>query len=284
MEELIAKWGFNHRWKSFATVAIITAVLFCIIGTAAAQDPGALQKQVSQTSAFDHFVRGGGVITYVILLPLSMLTIGLCVDHLVHIRRGALLPDQLKLTLGELIAERKYKEVLEVTAADRSLLATVLHSGLSRANSGLPVMERAMEEVMESRPASLFRRIEYLNIIGNVSPMIGLFGTVYGMIKTFSTIVEQGGSPDPKALAGGISIALVTTFWGLLVAIPALSVFHLMRNRIDGLLAECAVEAEGFIRFFKPLGRGSLKTAKEASKTPVVASGTEAALASKTQS
>ncbi|MCH8853336.1 MAG: MotA/TolQ/ExbB proton channel family protein [Planctomycetes bacterium] len=227
-----------------------------------------MQKQTTQTNAFDHFVTEGGVITYVILLPLSMVTIGLCVDHLVHIRRGTLLPDARKLRLGELIEQRKYKEVLETTSADPSLLGTVLHAGLSQANSGLPVMERAMEEVMETRAASLYRRIEYLNIIGNVSPMIGLFGTVYGMIRTFSTIVEQGGSPDPAALAGGISIALVTTFWGLLVAIPALSVFHLMRNRIDGLLAECAVEAEGIIQFFKPLARGTVRAVREAPQRP----------------
>lgn len=257
--------GWQGRWCKIAAVA---AIVFCVTGIASAQDSGALQKQTTQTNAFDHFVRDGGVITYVILLPLSMVTIGLCVDHLVQIRRGALLPDALKLRLGELIEQRKYREVLETTSTDRSLLGTVLHAGLSQANSGLPVMERAMEEVMETRAAGLYRRIEYLNIIGNVSPMIGLFGTVYGMIRTFSTIVEQGGSPDPKALAGGISIALVTTFWGLLVAIPALSVFHLMRNRIDGLLAECAVEAETIIQFFKPLAKGSVRAVRETPQRP----------------
>ena len=270
-----------RSWLCVATVA--ASAMLCVVQETSAQDARALQKQETQTSAFDHFIRGGGMITYIILLPLSMLTIGLCVDHLVHIRRGALLPDQFKLTLGELIQERKYKEVLDLTARDSSLLSAVVHSGLSRANSGLPVMERAMEEVMETRAASLYRRIEYLNIIGNVSPMIGLFGTVYGMIKTFSTIVEMGGAPDPKALAEGISIALVTTFWGLLVAIPALSVFHLMRNRIDGLLAECAVEAEQIIQFFKPSGRGTLRTVQDPTKKAAATLGPDAALSGKVQ-
>ncbi len=261
------------RWQGcWCKIAVVVAIVFCATGgIASAQDSAALQKQTVQTNAFDHFIRDGGVITYVILLPLSMVTIGLCVDHLVQIRRGALLPDALKLRLGELIEQRKYREVLETTSADRSLLGTVLHAGLSQANSGLPVMERAMEEVMETRAAGLYRRIEYLNIIGNVSPMIGLFGTVYGMIRTFSSIVEQWGSPDPKALAGGISIALVTTFWGLLVAIPALSMFHLMRNRIDGLLAECAVEAESIIRFFKPLAKGGVRAVRETPQRPTAA-------------
>ncbi len=261
----------SNTWPKWSAMVLSAVLLLCLADLCAAQNAGA-QQQATETSAFDHFVRDGGMITYFILLPLSGLTIGLCVDHFLHIRRGALLPDQLKITLGELIEQRKYKEVLEVTAQDPSLLASVLHSGLSNANSGLPVMERAMEEVMETRAASLFRRIEYLNIIGNVAPMIGLFGTVYGMIKTFSAIVELGGAPDPKALAAGISIALVTTFWGLLVAIPALSVFHLMRNRIDGLLAECAVETERFIQYFKPIGRGTLRPTQEASQRRAVAS------------
>ena len=252
----------SNTWPKCSAMVLSAVLLLCLADICTAQSTGT-QQQATETSAFDHFVRDGGMITYFILLPLSGLTIGLCVDHFLHIRRGALLPDQLKITLGELIEQRKYKEVLAVTAQDPSLLASVLHSGLSQANSGLPVMERAMEEVMETRAASLFRRIEYLNIIGNVAPMIGLFGTVYGMIKTFSAIVELGGAPDPKALAAGISIALVTTFWGLLVAIPALSVFHLMRNRIDGLLAECAVQSEQFIQYFKPIGRGTLRASKE---------------------
>lgn len=128
-----------------------------------------------------------------------------------------------------------------------------------------------MDEVLESRAAGLFRHIEYLNIIGNVSPMIGLFGTIYGMILTFTALVELGGTPDPTVLADGIAIALVTTFWGLVIAIPALSVFHLMRNRIDALLAECAVQAEELLQFFKPLGRGSLVIPGDRAAKPAVA-------------
>ena len=118
---------------------VLSAVLLlCLADICTAQSTVA-QQQATETSAFDHFVRDGGMITYFILLPLSGLTIGLCVDHFLHICRGTLLPDQLKITLGELIEQRKYKEVLEVTARDPSLLAAVLHSGLSQANSGRPV-------------------------------------------------------------------------------------------------------------------------------------------------
>lgn len=225
---------------------------------ARAQNSAPNSQQETQRTAFDHFVIEGGFITWGILIPLSMLAFGLCIEHAIRIRRKKLLPDGLRLSVGEMLQQQRYKEVLEVTAADPSLLGAVLHAGLSQANGGLPAMERAMDEVLESRAAGLFRHIEYLNIIGNVSPMIGLFGTIYGMILTFTALVELGGTPDPKVLADGIAIALVTTFWGLVIAIPALAVFHLLRNRIDALLADCAVQAEELLYFFKPLGRGTL--------------------------
>ena len=85
------------------------------------------------------------------------------------------------------------------------------------------------------------------NIIGNVSPMIGLFGTVFGMIKLFNSIVIAGGQPRPEQMADGISIALVTTFWGLLVAIPALTLHCIFKNKIESIATEAVVEAEMII-------------------------------------
>ena len=84
-------------------------------------------------------------------------------------------------------------------------------------------------------------------MIGNVSPMVGLFGTVFGMIKLFNAIVITGGQPQPARLAEGISIALVTTFWGLFIAIPALSIYGVFRNRIETLVSDAVVEAENIM-------------------------------------
>jgi biopolymer transport protein ExbB/TolQ len=96
------------------------------------------------------------------------------------------------------------------------------------------------------------RRIEVLNVFGQVAPMIGLFGTVYGMIVAFFTIAQSGGTADPVALAGGIGTALVTTFWGLLIAIPALSTHAVVRNRIDSAGTEGAREVEQICARFRP--------------------------------
>ena len=92
-----------------------------------------------------------------------------------------------------LIEEKEYVEAIRFTAEDPSMMGYVLNAGLMEASNGYEAMERALEESVEERSARFFRKIEYLNVIGNVSPMIGLFGTVYGMILLFAQIL--GGLP-----------------------------------------------------------------------------------------
>jgi biopolymer transport protein ExbB len=115
-------------------------------------------------------------------------------------------------------------------------------------------MLRAAESAADELVVARLRRIEVLNVFGQVAPMIGLFGTVYGMIVAFFTIARMGGTADPVALAGGIGTALVTTFWGLLIAIPALGSFAVVRNRIDAAGAAAAREVERTIARFRPSG------------------------------
>jgi biopolymer transport protein ExbB len=162
---------------------------------------------------------------------------------------------------------RRYDEVVRLTDQDESVLSTTIRSGLAQAGNGAEAMQRAMYDTVEQAAARMMRKIEYLNVIGNVSPMIGLFGTVVGMIRLFASITEAGGIPEPAKIAADISIALVTTFWGLLVAIPALSVFAFFRNRIDSLATECATTAELLLGNLESLGGRA--TAVSAAPAPV---------------
>jgi biopolymer transport protein ExbB len=98
--------------------------------------------------------------------------------------------------------------------------------------------------------------------------MIGLFGTVYGMILAFHAIVQTGGNADPILLAGGISTALTTTFWGLVVAIPALAGYAVLRNRIDAYTTEATLVAEELLNHFRPKPRPRGAAAKATPKTP----------------
>ncbi len=200
---------------------------------------------------FDFFVVKGGKITY-LLIALSVVTISLTVEHAFSIRRATIAPDESIQKIKQLLGSKKYVEAVHYTQEEPSMLGHVLNAGLLEAANGYAAMQHAVQEALDDRASRLFRKIEYLNIIGNVSPMIGLFGTVFGMILLFAEIHGNAEFPAPQQVADKISIALITTFWGLAVAIPALSVFAVFRNRIDVLSAECAIVAEKLLSIFKP--------------------------------
>jgi len=218
----------------------------------ATDTPAVTDEQGSVSRLFDHFVGDGGLITWFILIPLSLVTIALIVEHSLSIRQKTIVPDQTLEQIHTALADKQYIEIIQATATKNSLLESAINEGLSQASNGYSAMQRTAADVIDHGAGRLMRKIEYLNVIGNVSPMVGLFGTVYGMIGLFASIHEAGGIPDPARIADDISVALVTTFWGLLVAIPALSMFAFFRNRIDELTAECSSTIDRLLSVFDP--------------------------------
>jgi biopolymer transport protein ExbB len=187
-----------------------------------------------------------------LLWAMSILTVALIVQYFIAIRRDNILPPVILDQIRDLFDEKQYGEAIEATSDEPSFLSYVVHAGLSDASHGYPAMERAMEEAAEERTTKLLRQIEWLNLIGNISPMLGLLGTVWGMILAFQKIRIAGGAPDPGMLGGDISIALVTTLLGLSVAIPSLAVYAIMRNRVDALSSEAMVAGQDLISTFRP--------------------------------
>ena len=185
---------------------------------------------------------------------MSIATVAIIVEYFIAIRRANIMPEMVHGQIQELFEARQYREAIDLTEGQSDFMSYVIHAALTEAPHGYPAMERAMEEAAEERTTKLLRSIEWLNLIGNIGPMLGLFGTVWGMIGAFFTIVETG-APDPAALAGDIGIALVTTLLGLAVAIPALSVYAIMRNRIDALTSEAIMTSQELISTFRPTAK-----------------------------
>ncbi len=236
--------------QRIAYLTVLLIGVFMLAGHAIAQDGESTGGTAIRV--FDHFLVKGGAITWFILVPLSLATIALSVEYALSIRRQTFVPPDAFDHIADKIANKQYTDAVTYTNDEPSVLSAVVNTGLMESANGYAAMERAVEESLEYRSAKIMRKIEYLNVIGNISPMVGLFGTVYGMIGLFSSMREAAGMPEPARLADDISIALVTTFWGLLVAIPALSVYALFRNRIDELTAECAIAADRLLEPFKP--------------------------------
>ena len=151
-----------------------------------------------------------------------------------------------------LMDEREYEQALRFSAEEPSMLGYVVNTALLEAPNGFGAMERALEEALEERSAKLYRKTEYLNIIGAVSPMLGLFGTVVGMILLFSAIHAADSFPRAQVVADNVAVALIATFWGLAVAIPSLTIYSMFRNRIEVLTAECALAADRIVGSLKP--------------------------------
>ena len=128
----------------------------------------------------------------------------------------------------------------------------------------------AMEDAADEETARRLRKVDFLNLVGQLAPMAGLFGTVYGMILAFQSIVAAGGNADPVLLAGGIGTALVTTFWGLVVAIPALMGYAVIRNRILNASEVVIADVAALIRPFDPeLRKSAVPATKPASNIEV---------------
>ncbi len=186
------------------------------------------------------------------LLGLSVVSIGLIGNSAMANRRAAIVPSQLIDEVRRLLSAGRYRELMELARGDESFFGQVLQAALEEANHGFAATIRRLQQTSHELTTLRFRRVELLNVIGQVSPMIGLFGTVYGMILAFQAIVAAGGNADPIQLAGGISTALTTTFWGLVVAIPALAGYAIIRNKIDELTTEATLAAEELLNQFRP--------------------------------
>ncbi len=179
----------------------------------------------------------------IVIILLSIGAVALMVEHVMTIREPVLMPPNLGEDVRALLEERQWAPAAERCREDPSFLGFVLQAGLSETDAGWPAVEKAMEDAAADQSARLFRKIEYLSVIGNIAPMLGLLGTVIGMIFAFREVANTQGAARAADLAQGIYLALVTTVEGLIVAIPALGAFAVFRNRVDQLVAEASYAA-----------------------------------------
>jgi biopolymer transport protein ExbB len=209
-------------------------------------------------------VLGSAIIWFLLLL--SVLSIGLIGTTAMANQRKSLVPPATVEQVRRMMTDGRYREALDFVSRDESYFGVLLHAALKEANHGFAAIIRRLEQTAEEMASGRLRRIEYLNVLGQVSPMIGLFGTVYGMILAFQAIVAAGGNADPVLLAGGISTALTTTFWGLVVAIPALAGYAIIRTKVEELTTEATVTAEDLLNQFRPRPAQRKTAAEPASK------------------
>lgn len=182
---------------------------------------------------------------------LSVAGLTFAIQGFLQNRRNALAPDDSVRQIRELISQRKYKELVDFTQADDTFISRSLNPALKRAPD-FEAMKEALETAVGEQTAERFRKIEYLNIIGNLGPLLGLLGTVWGMIIAFSEMDAAGGNASPAQLAGGVSKALAHTFLGLALAVPCLAAFGVLRTMIDRRTIDAGLLAEELLLSMRP--------------------------------
>jgi biopolymer transport protein ExbB len=187
------------------------------------------------------FESGGAV--GIVLAALSVAMLALVLEHLFSLRAGAVNPRKLAEHVHQLMHERQFKIAAKLCRDDGSLLGFVLAAGLNEIGSGPALVEKAMEDACAQYSARLYRKIDSLSVIGTLSPMLGLLGTVWGMMIAFGEFASKA-NVQVTELAPGISTALVTTLMGLAVAIPAYAAFAYFRNRVDEAVSTCSQLAD----------------------------------------
>ena len=209
------------------------------------------------------YITAGGVIGWIII-ALSVVAVGLVVVHSVQIRRTSLMPPSQVVAIRDFLGDGRVQEALDYCSqgSNDSFLTRTLAPGLTRflrSPFGAFEIKQVIEEAGQEQAARLYRATDGLGIIGTVAPLLGLLGTVQGMIGAFDT-VELSAASDSNyyaALAGSIKLALVTTMLGLIVAIPAVTLFTVFRNRIDGIAAETGQELDRMVLMLESSGASS---------------------------
>lgn len=188
----------------------------------------------------DYLVAGGPVMIPIALC--SVVALAVFLERLWVLRRARIVPRPLYVQATELARQARFEDAITLCRSADVALARVLEMAfVERSNTRTNIKER-LEEVGRREAADLERGLPVLGTIASIAPLLGLLGTVGGMIMTFEVIQKQG-LGNVGSLAGGISQALITTFAGLTVGIPTLVANRYLLSRVDGLLLDLEAAA-----------------------------------------
>lgn len=240
------------------------------VGAEAVDSASVNVPRVEASESFFHWmVRASGPIGLVIV-AMSFYLIALVSWMALQYRKAIAVPESLMHEINGLLGQKQFSEAYQRLEADPSFLARVLSAGVRKLSSGLPHAQRAMEMANDDVTMEMEHRTTYLATVGTLGPMIGLVGTVYGMILSFRVIATAGASPQASQLAAGISTALFATLEGIALSIPAIYFYALFRNRIARLSLEVAIAAESLLEQFSPGVRAPHPLATAAMPTPTM--------------
>ncbi len=225
-------------------------------GDAGADEGGAAPAQAEKVteSYLVWYLKALGPIFAPAFFILSVFFVTFVILNYMAINRNNVMPQPMVDQFSAQLDEKNYQEAYETAKASESAQGKILAAGLAKMGSGYETAERAMSDVAEEEIMRLEHRLGFVSMIAGLAPMVGLLGTVYGMVESFNVIARSASAPQASELAGGISTALITTEVGLFIAIPAIIFYEILRNKLALLVLEMTVQTESLMARFKGQG------------------------------
>jgi len=199
-------------------------------------------------NALDFYVKGGFFMHPILLC--SILSLAILMERLWNLRRKKVIPEALLPKVERLIREQKFSEAVSACKADTSSLARIIMAGLKNAHLKRETLKEALIETGGREAAFLEKYLEALSTIASISTLLGLLGTISGMIEIFAVISRET-AVNPATLAGGISEALNTTAFGLVVAIPTTVFYKYLMGKAEAMIVEMEEYATHMVELLK---------------------------------
>jgi biopolymer transport protein ExbB len=207
----------------------------------AAASPAFAQEQAAKSTDLWQIIQSGGPVMYP-LGAVSILALMLIFIYLMTMRRAAVVSNRYMQAADTLIGKGDYIGLLALSNRHNEAIASVMERALNFLASNPTSSMAEVREIAEAegiRLAGLWnQRISYLADIGSIAPMLGLLGTVLGMITSFTVVANDVVSSRPMMLAGGVAEALITTAAGLLIGIPVMAAYAFFRGRVQGMISD----------------------------------------------
>jgi biopolymer transport protein ExbB len=232
--------------RSSRTAAIVITTVLVSAPMLFAEDGAPVEKNALQKYVLD----GGATMLFIGLAVLAL--IALCVFNFINLTKAKFCPDDLKMALMDHMANCRVRSAIELAASHPSYLGRMMAYSLPNIDATRPEdlgrdkIEDAIADFSINENRKGMTWINYISLVAQAAPMLGLLGTVIGMVAAFGILAESG-QADPAQLAGSISVALLTTMWGLITAIPSLLAYFFFKNRFNNLVSDCHHAAEDLI-------------------------------------
>jgi len=237
-----------RKWMSAVGIAF---VLLALPATAKAEGEEGGKHKKTVMELFE----ATGLVGY-LMVGVSVIGTALCIQYGVQLTRERLAPTALAEELEGLMNEGNYDESIELCDANGGYLATLIADGLRLRHAGYELMIGSLEQAVAEEAFKVQAKISYLSLLGNVAPLLGLLGTVTGMISSFQ-VIETLKAPTPGDLAKGVYESLVNTTMGLFIAIIFLTAYFFFKNKVTKMTLSVNLQAVDMLKHLAPSDEGA---------------------------